>query len=154
VFILWLRNQHYCTHDVIWIYPTMKVWEPKHAVKINFMKISTKIMHTLYIHTFRKCSITWSQFVWFIPNQRWLICHSMDIYASCDSNTDLNGGLSLDFEVTKALVVILHHFIPSKPLLLQWLFNLPLVAQGINFCVMPDFSLLGQVGWPYRSIFY
>jgi len=52
VFVLWLRNQRYYTSDVIGIkmtYPTMKVSGPKHAVNINFMKISTKITQTIYI---------------------------------------------------------------------------------------------------------
>jgi len=49
VFVLWLHNQRYYTCDVIGIYPNMKVSGPKHAVNINFTKISTKIMQTLYI---------------------------------------------------------------------------------------------------------
>jgi len=45
VFVLWLHNQHYNNCGVIGIkiaiYPTMKVYGPKHTLNINFMKIST-----------------------------------------------------------------------------------------------------------------
>jgi len=44
--------------------------------------------HANYLHTFRKWSIAWSQYVVSIPNKRWLILHSMvcyAIYSSCDS---------------------------------------------------------------------
>jgi len=57
-------------------------------------------------------------------------------------------------EMWKKLFTVLRHSIPSKPLLLQWLFNLPLVAQWINYCcLMPSFSESGQVSWLYKSIF-
>jgi len=54
VFVLWLRNRHYYTHDVIGIKMThrdlpVKVSGPKHAVNIKFMKISMEITQTLYI---------------------------------------------------------------------------------------------------------
>jgi len=56
-------------------------------------------------------------------------------------------------EMWRKPVAILCCFIPSKLLLLQWLFNLPLVAQWINFCLMSSFYMLGQVGRLYKSIF-
>jgi len=55
VFVLWLCNQHYYTHDVIGIkmmhgiYPAMKVLGPKHTLNINCIKISAKITQTLYV---------------------------------------------------------------------------------------------------------
>jgi len=52
-------------------------------------------------------------------------------------------------EVQRKPAFILRHFIPSKPLLFQWLFNLPLVPQWI----IHSFIVLGQVGWPYKLIF-
>jgi len=75
----------------------MKVSGPKHFVNINFTKISTKIMHSL--HTFRKWSITWSQFVLSGCSKHWLICHSMvstAIYGSCDCGAIKSGRPSLD----------------------------------------------------------
>jgi len=45
VFVLWLHNQHYYTCGVIGIkiaiYPTTKVYGPKHTLNVNFMKINT-----------------------------------------------------------------------------------------------------------------
>jgi len=44
--------------------------------------------HANSLHTFRKWSITWSQYVVSIHNKHWLILHSMEctaIYSSCDS---------------------------------------------------------------------
>jgi len=52
VFVLWLCNQYYYTHDAIGsigIYPTMKVSGPKHTMNINFLKICTKTMQTICI---------------------------------------------------------------------------------------------------------
>jgi len=51
-FVLWLCNQHYYTCDIIGIkmtYRDLPYYGPKNAVRINFMKISMKIMQTLYI---------------------------------------------------------------------------------------------------------
>jgi len=50
-----MHNQHYYTCDVIGIkmtYKDLPYYEgmrAKHVMKINFMKISTKIMQTLHI---------------------------------------------------------------------------------------------------------
>jgi len=69
VSVLWLRNQHYYNCDVTGIkmtYRDLPYYEgirPKHAVNINFTKTSTKIMQTVYIRTFRKWSISWSQVI-------------------------------------------------------------------------------------------
>jgi len=99
--------------------------------------------HTNHLHTLRKCSITWLQFVLSTRSKCWLICHSMActaIYSSRDSDLINSGGSSQDYGKT---VAVLCRFIPSKPLLLQWLFSLPLVAQWINFCLMYTLIVLG-----------
>jgi len=54
VFVLWVRNQYYYTHDVIGIkmtYRDLPYYEgirPKHAMNINLTKISTKITNSLH----------------------------------------------------------------------------------------------------------
>jgi len=121
VFVLWLHNQHYYTHDVIgikWckgIYPTRKISGPKHAVNINFTKISRKIMQTLYI----PLSMTWSLSG---RSKHWPIHHSMActaIHSLRDSDIiKKNGRPNQDCGGVKKLVAILCRFIPSKPLLL------------------------------------
>jgi len=55
VFVLWLCNQCYYTHDVIGIkmmhrdLPYYEGIRPKHVVNINFTKTSTKITQIVYI---------------------------------------------------------------------------------------------------------
>jgi len=52
-------------------------------------------------------------------------------------------------EVWRKPVAILRRFIPSKFLLLQWLFNLPLVAQWINFWLIYRLPVLGYYTSPF-----
>jgi len=148
VFVLWLPNQHYYTCDVIGIkmmhrdlpyykgiraktYREYKLHENKHK------------NHANPLHTFRKWSITWSQFVLSGHTKHWLIRHLMEctaIYSSHDSKIIKNGGLCLDCGSGKKTSCYFCRFIP---LLLQWLFNLPLIGQWINFCLMSNFIMLG-----------
>jgi len=77
--------------------------------------------HENSLHTFRKWSITWSQFVVSSHSRRWLIRHSMAstaIYSSLDYGTIKHGRPSLDSGSQKKTN---RRFIPSKSLLLQWL---------------------------------
>jgi len=78
--------------------PTMKISGPKHAVNMNFTKISTKNLANS-LHTFRKWSITWSQFVVSGFFKCWLIRHSKAstaMYSSRKCGTIKHGELSLD----------------------------------------------------------
>jgi len=80
--------------------------------------------------------------------RHWLIRHSMAstaIYSSCEYGAIKDDGPSLD---SGKPVAILHRFIPSKFLLLQHLFNLPLVAK---FCLISTVSVLGQEFADYTS---
>jgi len=138
VFVLWLHNQCYYTCDAIGIkmtyrdLPYYKGIRAKHAMNINFTITSTKITQTVCI--LRKWSITWSQVSSF---KHWLICHSMvstTIYSSRDCGEINMAGRVWIPEIWRKPVAVLHCFIPRKSLLLQLLFNLPLVAQWINFC--------------------
>jgi len=67
VFVLWLRNQHYDTRDVIEIrmtYRDLPYYEgirTKTHREYKLHKIGTKIMHTLV--PLEKQSITWFQFI-------------------------------------------------------------------------------------------
>ena len=69
----------------------------------------------------------------FTPNKCWLICHSMAgmankaQYSTHDSNIMADNSMESDVMIKPATA--LHHFIPSKPLLLQWLFTFLLVVQ-------------------------
>jgi len=94
------------------------------AVNINFIKIST--------NTFRKWSITWSQVIVSGSFKRWLIRHSMAstaIYSLCDCGELNMVDQAWIPEVSRKPIAVLYCIIPSKSLLLQWLFNLPLVTQ-------------------------
>jgi len=116
----------------------MKVSGPQHAVNINFTKISTKITQTLYLPIENVGPSSHSK--------RWLIRHSMAstvIYNSRDCSAIKHGEPSLDFRSVKKTSRCSLCFIPSKSLLLQWLFNLPLVAQCINFWLMHRLPMLG-----------
>jgi len=65
--------------------------------------------HTNHVHTFRRWSITWSQFVLTDHTKHWLIHHSMActaIYSSHDFWINKNGGSSLDYGSVKK---ISHH---------------------------------------------
>jgi len=111
----------------IGIYPTTKVSGPKHPMIENKHK-----SHANSLHTFRIWSITWSQFILSGCSKHWLIRHSMAstaIYSSCEYGAIKDGRPSLDSRSVRKPVTVLCHFIPSKSLLLHWLFNLPLVAQ-------------------------
>jgi len=74
-----------------------------------------------------------------ILNVGWF-CHSTAIYSWCEC-----GAIKHEpgFEVWRKPVAVLFRFIPIKSLLLQWLFNLPLVAQWINFWLMYGLPMLG-----------
>ena len=54
---------------------------------------------------------------------------SKAIYSSRDSDIKQDVGQSVECDMTIKPSTALHYFIPSKPLLLQWLFNFPVVAQ-------------------------
>jgi len=127
VFVLWLHNQCYYTHDVIrikMIHRDLPYYEVMRAKTCCENKLhENKQNYANLLHTFRKWSVTWSQFVLSSPNK-----------CCCEENQ----------------LLFFCCFIPSKPLLLQWLFNLPVVALWINFS---GFSMLGQVGWLHKSIF-
>jgi len=134
MFVLWLRNQHYFTCDVIGIkmthrdLPYYEAIRPKQVMNINFTKTSTKMMQTVYI----PLSITWSQVIVSGSSKHWLIRHSMAstaIYSSRDCGELDMADRAWIPEVQRKPVAILCCFIPSKSLLIQWLFNLPLVAQ-------------------------
>jgi len=115
----------------------MKVPGPKHAVNIKYENKYKN--HANHVHTFRKWSVTWSQFVLSARSNHWLIRHSMvctAIYSSHDSNLIKFANQARIAEVRRKPVVVLRCFIQSKPLFLQWLFILPLVVQWINFCLM------------------
>jgi len=82
VFVVWLRNQYYYTHDVIGIKMThrdLPYYEgirakTRHEYKLHENKHQN---HPNHLHTFRKWSITWSQFVLSARSKHWLIFHSM-----------------------------------------------------------------------------
>jgi len=102
VFVLWLCNQCYYTHDVIGIkmtygdLPYYKGIRAKACREYRLHENNHK-KHTNHLHTFRKWSITWSQFIICTCSKLWLIRHSMmctAIYSSCDSNIIKYGGPS------------------------------------------------------------
>jgi len=76
------------------------------------------------------------------------------VYISHEGGAIKDGRLSLDSgSAKKTSRHSFFCFIPSKSLLLQWLFNLPLVAQWINFCLMSAVSVLSQEFADYTSPF-
>jgi len=82
VFVLWLHNQHYYTRGVIGIKMTYRDFpyyegiraKTHHEHKLHENKHEN---HTNLLHTFRKRSITWSQFVISVRSKLWLIHYSM-----------------------------------------------------------------------------
>jgi len=132
VFVLWLPNQHYYTCDSIGIkmtYRDLRYYEDIRAKTRRECKLheNKHENHANHLHTFRKWSTTWSQFVlWSTCSKHWLIHHSMvctAIYSSHDSNIIKYARIA---EVWRKPVAVFRCFISSKPLLLQWLFNLPM----------------------------
>jgi len=154
VFVLWLRIQHHYTCDAIGIKMTYRNL-PYH----EGIRTKTRCKYKLHenkhknnanpLHTFRKLSITWSYPV--VLNVGWFAIqwhvqpYTIHMILKKLKMTDW----AWIAEVRWIPVAILHHFILSKSLLLQWLFNLPLVAQWINFCLMYSFIMLCQVDWLY-----
>jgi len=124
VFVLWLCNQHYYTCDVIGIkmtYRDLLYYEYIRAKTCREYKLQENKHknHTNHLHTLRKWSITWLQFVLSTRSKCWLICHSMEctaIYSSHDSDLIKYGGSSQDY---RKPVAFLCRFISSRPLLLQ-----------------------------------
>jgi len=131
VFVLWLRNQCCYTRDVIGIkmtYRDLPYYEgirAKTCHEYKFHKNKHK-NHVNSLHTFRKWSITpvvWS-IGWFAI-QWWVQPYITHVIAVQLNMADQAWIL----EVGRKPVAVLHCFIPSKSLLLQWLFYLPLGAQ-------------------------
>jgi len=94
VFVLWLCNHCYYTCDVIGI-------KMMHRNLPYYKGIRTKTcceykLHKNSLHTFRKWSITWSQFVLSSHLKHWLIHHSMAIYSSCECSAIKDGTPCLD----------------------------------------------------------
>jgi len=141
MFVLWLRNQRYYIHDVIGIkmmYRDLPYYEGISAKTCREYKLKHK-NHANSIHTFRKWSITWSQFVLSGCSKHWPILHSMvstAIYSSRDCNAIKHEPGFRKCEENQS-----PFFVASL------LFNvvLALVAWWINFCLMSAVSksLLG-----------
>jgi len=104
VLVLWVRNQFYHTRDVIGIkmmhrnLPYYKgIWDKtRREYKLHENKPEN---HANHLHTFRKWSITWYQFVLSTRSKHWLIPHSMActaIHNSRDSDKIKYGGPSQD----------------------------------------------------------
>jgi len=78
MFVLWIYNQHYYTRNVIGIkitYRDLPYYESMRAKTHHENKLHEN-KHENYakpLHTFRKWSITWSQFDLSGPNICWLI---------------------------------------------------------------------------------
>jgi len=101
-FVLWLYNQCYYAHDVIRIKTTYKNLpyyvgikaKTRREYKLHGNKHEN---HANHLYTFRKWSITWSQFVISTRSKHWLIFHSMVcivIYSLHDSDVIKCDGLS------------------------------------------------------------
>jgi len=103
VFVLWLRNQHYYTHNAIEIkmkYRDLPYYKASGHCEYNLNENKHE-NHTNCLHTctFRKWTITWSLFVLSSHTKCWLIHHSMvftAIYSSHDSDAIKNGRPTLD----------------------------------------------------------
>jgi len=107
VFVLWLHNQRYYTHDVIGIkmmYRDLPHYEGIRAKTHREYKLHENKHENHAIHNCRKWFITWSQFVLFTHSNQWLICHSMActaIYSSHHSNIIKYGRPSQDCKSVK-----------------------------------------------------
>jgi len=109
VFVLWLCNQYYYTHDVIWIKITCRDLPYYEDIRTNtyheYKLHKTKHKnHSNALHTFTKWSKTSSRFVISSRSKLWLICHSMvstAIYSSCDCSAIKHGRRSLDSRSVK-----------------------------------------------------
>jgi len=134
VFVLWLRNQHYYTHDVIGIKMTHKDLSYYEGIRAPWIENKHK-NHANSLHTFRKWSITWSLSG---CTKCRLICHwhAQPYKLTWFRYNKKIADQARNMEVWRKPVAVLCRFIPSMPLLLQWLCNFPLVAQWINFCLM------------------